>query len=38
MTSNNLKIYDFDPKTILQNQGITEEEINAHFDKFIFDF
>lgn len=36
-TSNNLKIYEYDPITILKNHGLEREEIEKYFDKLSFD-
>lgn len=36
-TSNNLKIYDLNPETILANQGHSKEEIQKYFPKLAFD-
>jgi hypothetical protein len=38
MTTNALRIFEFDPKTILTNQGISQEEIDQNFSKMSFDY
>lgn len=36
-TSNNLKIFDFNPEAILTRQGISQEEVKQNFPKMSFD-
>lgn len=35
--SNNIKIYDYNPYSIMKNQGISENEIKECFEKMAFD-
>lgn len=36
-TSNNIKIYDYNPASIMRNHGISKDEINMCFEKMALD-